>query len=146
MGVSTDVTQFAGGILIARMGLGMLDSKEDHARSGKINDEVSQSLFYPIAFPFTIGPGAISALITLSAHAHVGSFMETHIRMSVIGLSLLVVLIAGYFCFLYADKILQKIGRTGSNVLSRLMAFLVFCIGLQMAFSGIQKIFPNALS
>ncbi|MCB0350948.1 MAG: MarC family protein [Bdellovibrionales bacterium] len=146
MGVSTVVTQFAGGILIARMGLGMLDSKEQKSdNSASQSEDVSQSLFYPIAFPLTVGPGAISALITLSAHAHADDFIQTSWRMATIGLALGVVLVISYFCYVYADVLIKKIGPTGSNVLSRLMSFLVFCIGLQMAISGVKHLFPELL-
>lgn len=142
MGISIATTQLAGGLIIARMGLGMLNaqpSKNSSSPSGEIKD----SLFYPITFPLTIGPGAISVLIALSAHAHTPELTETLVRNGVLAASLMAVMLITYFCLLYSERAIHLIGPQGSVVLSRLMAFLVFCIGLQVAITGLTHSFPK---
>jgi multiple antibiotic resistance protein len=142
MGVSIATTQMGGGIIIARFGLSMLSSQKQES-SSLISGDVRSGLFYPIAFPITVGPGVIAVLITLSAHAHKGDFTEILIRLSTVGASLLVVLTVTYFCLVYSGKVIARIGETGSLVLNRLMAFLVFCIGIQMVVTGLGRSFPH---
>lgn len=142
MGVSIPTTQMGGGIIIARFGLSMLSS-EQHGSTTLVSGDVRQGLFYPLAFPITVGPGVIAVLITLSAHAHSGALAETFIRLFVLGASLLAVLTVTYFCLVYSGKVIARIGETGSLVLNRLMAFLVFCIGIQMLVTGLGRSFPH---
>jgi multiple antibiotic resistance protein len=138
MGVSIPTTQLAGGLIIAKLGLSLLDAKQDMKEDDHINPNLSDAIFYPLAFPLTLGPGCISALITLSAKAHEKiTFFSAN--MMVITAALFVVLVITYFCFAYASEITKRIGKSGSLVLNRLCAFLVFCIGIQMAFTGLMR-------
>ncbi len=146
MGISIAATQMGGGILIARMGLQFLGSESDEEETketAKPRDSIERSLFYPLAFPLTLGPGGLSVLITLSAHAHAQDLVGTFERMAVLGVSLLVTMVMTYFCFAYTNVVIHRIGATGSMVLNRLMAFVVFCIGIQMILSGLTTSFPH---
>ena len=146
MGVSVTTTQLAGGLLIAHMGLSLLNS-EPEPKSSDSNSpaQLSSSLFYPISFPLTLGPGGISTLITLSAHAHGQSPEETVMHTLVLAASLFAVCVITFFCYSYSGLIIKKIGTSGSLIVNRLSAFLVFCIGVQMAISGLKNIFPQLL-
>jgi multiple antibiotic resistance protein len=84
-------------------------------------------------------------LITLSAHAHGDNMGETTIHTLTLGMSLLTVCIITYFCFAYSGVVIRKIGPSGSNMVNRLSAFLLFCIGVQMAVTGLKHTFPNLL-
>jgi multiple antibiotic resistance protein len=123
------------------MGLGMLNSEPSPTQSKP--QAGPTSLFYPLTFPLTVGPGSISVLITLSAHAHTDDLAQTFLRHGVLGISLLCVMIATYFCFVYSERVMRLIGSQGSLVLNRLMAFLVFCVGLQVALGGLSHTFPH---
>lgn len=143
MGVSIPTTQMAGGLLIARLGLGLLNSESDSDNSHAPPLNVKNSLFYPMAFPLTVGPGVISALITLSAHAQTGKIEITFFRLGIIALALLAVMAITYVCLSYSDFVIRRIGSSGSLVLNRLMAFLIFCIGIQMVATGLTHLFPK---
>ncbi|HQQ74284.1 MAG TPA: MarC family protein [Pseudomonadales bacterium] len=138
MGVTLPAMQLAGGLIIAKIGLGFLDAKEDAKQDDNVKTSIDDALFYPLAFPLTLGPGGISTLIMLSAHAHSTKLTQVSMSMMAISLALLVVLVITYFCFAYSHDLVQKIGPNGSRVLNRLLAFLVFCIGIQMAFTGLM--------
>ncbi len=144
MGISIPTTQVAGGFVIAKMGLGMLTARSqenDDPKEGLAN--VRASLFYPMAFPLTLGPGSVSTLIALSAHAHSTDLSESWLHMGVLALSLLTVCVLTYFCFVYSRVIIERLGPSGSLVINRLLAFLVFCIGIQMIVTGLKHLFPN---
>jgi len=65
-----------------------------------------------------------SLLITALAHA----------------LGILIVAASVYVCYRYADVILRKLGATGTAVLMRLSAFILLCIGVQIAWNGIHAL------
>jgi multiple antibiotic resistance protein len=138
MGVTIPAMQLAGGLIIAKIGLGFLDAKENTKQDDNVETDVTDSLFYPLAFPLTLGPGGIATLIMLSAHAHTAKLTEISNGMLALSLALFAVLAVTYFCFAYSHDLVQKIGPNGSRVLNRLLAFLVFCIGIQMAFAGLM--------
>jgi multiple antibiotic resistance protein len=87
--------------------------------------------------PLTVGPGSISVAITLGANPprELRSLFTTALA-HVIGVFIVAVSI--YLCYRYADRILNKLGRTGTNVLIRLSAFILFCIGVQIMWNGLQ--------
>jgi multiple antibiotic resistance protein len=46
------------------------------------------------------------------------------------------VAVAVYLCYRYADRVLARLGRTGTSVLMRLSAFILLCIGVQIIWNG----------
>lgn len=144
MGVSVTTTQMAGGFIIAKMGLTLLNSGEaDHKNSA--TQSAHKSLFYPFAFPLTVGPGAISVLITLSAESRVKDLEGTLLHLGTLCFALLSVLLISYLFYAYESLIIQRMGTTGSIVLNRLMAFFVFCVGIQMLLTGFSRAYPHVL-
>jgi len=142
MGISIPVIQIAGGIIVSSMGLSLLNTKSS-ADDNSLTEKIENSLFYPIAFPFTLGPGGISAIIALSAHAQTTDVTDTFLNMVVLSISLLAALILSYFCYTYSDYVFRKIGSTGNIIINRLMAFVVFSVGIQMLVTGLGHAFPN---
>jgi multiple antibiotic resistance protein len=96
--------------------------------------------------PLTVGPGSISVALTLGAHP------ETSVRSLLItaaahALGILIVALLVYVCYRYADAILRRLGATGAAVLTRLSAFILLAIGVQIAWNGIRALLatlPNA--
>jgi multiple antibiotic resistance protein len=94
--------------------------------------------------PLTVGPGSISVAITLGANPprEFRSLFTTALA-HVIGV--LIVAVSIYLCYRYADRILNKLGRTGTNVLIRLSAFILFCIGVQIIWNGLRTLLSTLL-
>lgn len=138
MGVSIHATQTAGGIVIALLGYGLLNRPDIDKSSGGERADLAASVFYPISFPLTLGPGGISTLIALSAHVHQEGQGLLTTKLLVLVAALFTVLAMAYFCFVNYSLISARMGSNGNQVLGRLMAFLVFCIGIQMAATGVM--------
>jgi len=138
MGVSIPATQTAGGIVIAFLGYGLLNNPQKSANDTKATVDIASSSFYPLSFPLTVGPGSVSTLIALSANAQRGEDRLFSVSLLVITLALFINLVAAYFCFVHNNQISRRMGATGNEVINRLLAFLVFCIGIQMAFNGLM--------
>lgn len=143
MGVSIAATQMGGGIIISRMGLALLTAEHQTDSAVQSFRPVQERLMFPLAFPLTLGPGAISALIALSAHAHADTLSLTMEHAGVLASALLVVLIITYICLAYSQIVISHIGPSGSQILNRLMSFLLFCIGIQMLIGGLSHAFPK---
>jgi multiple antibiotic resistance protein len=148
-GISLPIVQFAGGMVIAAMGWSVLNERDARAdsrnkeaetqgNSGTQGRDLDQKAFYPFTFPITSGPGTIVALLTVTAHnsnrvltknilAHAGVFL------AVVVLSALV-----YFCYAYAPKITRVIPPSTAHGILRVIAFILLCIGVQIAWNGLS--------
>lgn len=155
-GISLPIVQFSGGIVIAAMGWSVLNERDARANSRnkqeetEVRDEtkledLEHKVFYPFTFPITSGPGTLVAVLTLTAHisnkdiskdiqAHVGVFL------AVVVLSLLV-----YFCYAYAPKITKVIPPSTAHGILRVVAFILLCIGVQIAWNGLSVLLTTII-
>lgn len=144
-GISIPIVQVAGGAMICRMGWLLLTS-DNEVKSKKetahpdASADINDILFYPVAFPMTTGPGTISIILTLSAQENETSigqhfFNLVSLVIAIIGICLLI-----FICDANTPRITHRLGPRGEQIVNRLSAFLVFCIGLQIAFSGIREL------
>ena len=148
-GLSIPVIQLAGGIMICKMGWESLssDKKADYQdndpnKSGSLSGYtfIQDKLFYPITFPVTTGAGTISVLFTLSAHTARARITDYLISTGAILSAILIMCILIYICYLNAKNIIQFLGSNGEIIINRISAFLIFCVGLQIAISGITNL------
>lgn len=148
-GISIPIVQLAGGIMICKMGWGFLssDKKEDRTETNAGHQAVTtgyknieDKLFYPITFPVTTGAGTISVLFTLSAHSATVDKMNYLINTSAILLSIIVMCVLIYIFYLNTKKIIHYLGSNGEKIVNRITAFLIFCVGLQIAITGIRSL------
>jgi len=42
-----------------------------------------------------------------------------------------------FLCYRYADPILRKLGAVGTAIVTRLTAFILLCIGVQILWNGV---------
>lgn len=146
-GISLPVVQMAGGLMICQMGWGLLSSRSTSDSGGEPaadgDKNVEDLLFYPLAFPMTTGAGTVSVLLTLSAHVQEADSLLylTHHAAILVAVLLMCVLI--YLSYAYAPILLRRLGKHGEEVVNRLGAFLVFCVGLQIAVTGATALFAR---
>jgi multiple antibiotic resistance protein len=150
-GISLPIVRIAGGILICRTGWQMLAPSLESNNSAEKSSpdhhkDVEDILFYPMAFPMTTGAGTISVLLTLSAHGDDSAWTAHLIKMSAIFLAIVLMSILIYVCYASTPQILGKLGARGVQIVNRLSAFLVFCVGLQIAATGLQLFLQNMSS
>lgn len=150
-GITIPVIQIAGGIMICKMGWEFLTTDETNtADINKTSINIEQAnieyrnleskLFYPITFPVTTGAGTLSVLFTLSAQSATGNFTNYLINTSAILLAIIGMCILVYIFFLNTEKIIHYLGSSGEKIVNRITAFLIFCVGLQIAIEGIQTL------
>lgn len=145
-GISLPVVQLAGGIMICKMGWELLSSDDGakDAESEKApvrrSGDVEGILFYPLAFPMTTGAGTISVLLTLSAHSHELGLSSYFLNLSALISALVMMCIVIYWSYAFTPTLLKRLGQRGEQIVNRLSAFLVFCVGLQIAVEGITRL------
>jgi len=138
-GISIPVVQVGGGLIVISSGWAMLKQKDPDER-GQIQKnmnpaDILRRAFYPLTLPLTVGPGTISIAITLGANAPhhlVGNLFA--VSSAVIGSAIVAATI--YLCYGFADRLAAVLGPTGMNVILRLSAFLLVCIGVQIFWNG----------
>jgi multiple antibiotic resistance protein len=149
-GLSIPAVQVAGGIVVCLIGWSLLNSPNTQpavdrsAAPAPTSDDLSQQAFYPMTMPLTVGPGSISVALTLGANQPAGfrSLLLTAVAHAV---GILLVAIGVYLCYRYADRILRKLGPTGTGVVVRLTAFILLCIGVQICWNGIHALIASGL-
>ena len=147
-GISLPVVQLAGGIVICHMGwqlLGTTSSPLDASSAPTPPpDDLEDRLFYPIAFPMTTGPGTVAVLLTLSANAHASRESTYLANLGALVVAVLITCLMVYLSLAYTPAFLKRIGPRGGMVLNRISAFLVFCVGLQIAVDGIENLIARS--
>ena len=144
-GISVPIVQLSGGVVLAAMGWKMLFStdnpspgKQDTGPAASPQQDYESQAFYPFTFPLTVGPGGIAVAITLSAHTSRAALLDT--VASQLGALAGIVLLAGvtYLCYANAGRISARLGPSGMAVLQRLSAFIIVCLGAEIAWNGVR--------
>ena len=148
-GISLPIVQLSGGLVIAVMGWGVLNERDERAaeqseaQKAQVRAVVSEraleeKAFYPFTFPVTSGPGTLVAMLTLTAR-----ISERDITAEVLGhagvfAAVLVLSALVYVCYGYAPKITKAISPSTAHGILRVVAFILLCIGVQIAWNGLS--------
>ncbi len=155
-GISLPIVQVSGGIVIAAIGWSVLNQKDSEASARAKREEIdvraedcvhnlSQKAFYPFTFPVTSGPGTLVVMLTLSARFSGASVSED--ILGHIGLYIAVLALSGlvYLCYAYAPKITSVISPATAHGILRVIAFILLCIGVQIAWNGLAVLLASVL-
>jgi multiple antibiotic resistance protein len=137
-GISIPGLRIAGGMVVAGIGSSLLlgpgrepvggDVARDEARAKR---DVS---FSPLAMPMLAGPGSIAVTIGFTSLA---SHWTDYFAI-MLGIVLVAVLV--YVALRFSDRVVKVIGVNGMNAMSKVMGFLILCIGIQFVVNGVVQI------
>ena len=134
-GLSVPIVQVAGGIVVCAAGWELLRAERVLVQMVSEPIDIATRAFYPLTLPLTVGPGTISVAITIGAH-HTQSFRSVLLEGTADVIGALIIATTVFVCYRYADRILRKLGETGTSVLVRLSAFILLCVGVQIFWTG----------
>jgi multiple antibiotic resistance protein len=150
-GISLPIVQLSGGMVVAAMGWAVLNERSAGADSRKKQEEtgnavepdtshLEEGVFYPFTFPVTSGPGTLVGLLTVTAH--ISEKNLTHNILAHVGVFLAIVVLSVlcYFCYANAPKITKKIPPSTAHGILRVIAFILLCIGIQIAWNGLSSL------
>ena len=143
-GISLPVVRLGGGLLVVSTAWRLLHRNEDdhvHAAAAERASELSHAevvrrSFFPITFPLTTGPGTIATSIALGAHIPTTTPAQYVVGAIVAVAGAFLVSLTLYLVLKNAASVLTRLGDVGTLVMTRLMAFILLCIGIQIMWTG----------
>ena len=141
-GISIASFQVGGGMLLLISSLQMLnaqpaDSTASDASDGAERADAGASIaVVPLAIPLLTGPGTISTVVIYAERA--SHWWELAIMVGY-GATIAV---ATFLAFSAAGRIAKILGRTGINVMTRLMGLILSALAVEIMALGLGKLFP----
>lgn len=150
-GISIPGLRIAGGLIVAFIGFRMLfPSPKEHqtpevqSKTEELVREPGTSIaFVPLAMPSTAGPGTIAMLITSASTLHHNTDFPTWVIMAAPPLIFLIVSVILWGCLRSAGGVMRLVGKGGIEAISRLMGFLLVCMGVQFIINGVLEIISS---
>ena len=139
-GISVGSFRVGGGILILLMAISMLNAKMSNVRQTKEEQldsfERDSVAVVPLGTPLLAGPGAISTVI-LYAQRHASTAHTLSLFCVIVLLSCFT-----FILFRLAPAITRLLGRTGINIVTRLMGLIMAAMGVEFIAGGLKELFP----
>ncbi len=131
--ISIESLKIAGGLMMFIISVDILfgrKSREIYEEKGKMSAEIDSIAVFPLALPLYSGPGAITAVVVLSSGVgYAGKFI-------VIAAILLVYAIVR-LTHVYSLSLMRILGKSGSDIIARVMAILLAAISIEYVMDGI---------
>lgn len=140
-GISLDSFRVAGGILILLMAISMLHGgispQKQTSEEAQDAEEKEKIAVVPIGIPLLAGPGAISTIIIFSHRGH------GIVHYSLLLAIALILAILIWLSLRAAPVIADRLGRTGLNIVSRIMGLILAAIGVEFITNGLKLLLPG---
>lgn len=148
-GISIGALRIAGGLVVTVSAWALLMEPERH-EDRKIADTAPQHgdpedvAFFPLTMPLTAGAGTIAVAIALASQQpadDLGRFSY------LAGASSAVLAIAAlvWVCYTWCDRVIALLGARGARIVSRLTAFILLCVGIQIISTGLANLAATIL-
>ena len=142
-GVSLPIVRVAGGLVVTSFGWKLLNSATppDHnhdTQSAAAHED--PDTFYPLTMPLTVGPGSFSVAITIGSQRATADWQQFVLESAGAVASLFAMGLTVYLCYRFAPRLVSALGRGGTNVVVRLSAFILLCIGIQILWNGVKEL------
>jgi len=139
-GVSLSALRIAGGLVVAVRAWSLLMQPEAHEERKAHQAEPAQHAediaFFPLTMPLTTGPGTIAVAIALSSQRPAEGFAPLGFFGGV-SLAAVAIAVLIWLCYRYSHGVAGLLGPGGARVMSRLVAFLLLCVGVQIILTGV---------
>ena len=137
-GTSLPAFEAAGGILLFRVGLSMMQGERPKTQlTPQDREEALQREMagvVPLGIPMFAGPGAITTVIVFMGTASNPLDLG---KVAVVITSVLITMAVGWLLLHNADRIFRRIGRMGIYAFSRIMGILIAAVAVQFVFVGV---------
>ncbi|PZU10183.1 MarC family protein [Sphingomonas sp.] len=139
-GVSLEALRIAGGLVVAIRAWALLMQPGTHeerkaSAAAPAHDSGEDVAFFPLTMPFTTGPGTIAVAIALSSQRP-SSGIGTLSFFGGMSLAAITISLMIWLCYRSAGSVVALLGPSGARVFSRLVAFLLLCVGVQIIVTG----------
>ncbi|WP_180128761.1 MarC family protein [Rhodoferax sp. BLA1] len=139
-GISLASFQVGGGMLLLTSSLAMLNAQPAEAKSNaeEMQDAAARTSIavVPLTIPLLTGPATMSTVVIYADKAKSVLQLTTLVGYGV------VVALATALCFSLAKPIARRLGKTGINVMTRLMGLILAALAVEVMSDGLVKLFP----
>ncbi len=143
-GISLASFQVGGGLLLMTSALSMLNAQPAEARANadEVHDAAERSAaqasiaVVPLTIPLLTGPATMSTVVIYADKA------KTLLQLSTLVSYGLVIALATALCFAMAQPIARVLGKTGINVMTRLMGLILAALAVEVMADGLHTLFP----
>jgi MarC family membrane protein len=137
LGISLDAFRVAGGVLLFRIAVDMVYAHQERTTEEEAAESRSRRdiTVFPLAIPFIAGPGALASVMILGTQARGAPWGP-----AVVLAMAAVVLVLTYVAFRLAGPVSRLLGRTGVNVVSRVLGILLAALAVQYVADGVRGI------
>ena len=139
-GISLASFQVGGGMLLLMSALAMLNAQPAEAKAtpDEVDDAASRASIavVPLTIPLLTGPATMSTVVIYADQAK--TFWQ---HAALVGYGV-VIAAATALCFTLAEPIARVLGKTGINVMTRLMGLILAALAVEVMASGLTRLFP----
>ncbi len=141
-GITLASFQVGGGMLLLTSALAMLNAEPAEAKSAKADMNEAEMAartsiaVVPLTIPLLTGPATMSTVVIYAEKAKTFLQLGTLVGYGV------VIALATFVCFSLAQPIARILGKTGINVMTRLMGLILAALAVEVMADGLTKLFP----
>lgn len=139
-GISLASFQVGGGMLLLTSALSMLNAQPAEAKSNEeeMHDAAARASIavVPLTIPLLTGPATMSTVVIYAEKA------KTLVQLGTLVAYGLVIALATALCFSLAQPIARGLGKTGINVMTRLMGLILAALAVEVMSDGLVMLFP----
>ena len=136
--------QVGGGMLLLLSAMNMLNAQpaESKPESHELEDGAAKAAMgasiavVPLTSPLLTGPATMSTVVIYAEKA------KTFFDLSLLVGYGVVIGLATAVCFALAEPIARVLGKTGINVMTRLMGLILAALAVEVMADGLHKLFP----
>lgn len=137
-GISIPGLRLGGGLIIGFIGFRMLFPSQSSAPSV---DESQSIAFVPLTMPSLCGPGTMALVISGAAQiAELPAGAQRGQIYAAVVCSFLLISLLSWAVLKLADPVCKLLGSTGIDAMTRIMGFLLICMGMQFCINGIKEV------
>ncbi|MCJ7798966.1 MAG: NAAT family transporter [Polaromonas sp.] len=142
--ISLPSFQVGGGLLLLISAMNMLNAQPAEAKplTNEMEDGAEKAAMgasiavVPLTIPLLTGPATMSTVVIYAEKAKTFFQLGTLVGYGV------VIGLATALCFALAEPIARVLGKTGINVMTRLMGLILAALAVEVMAGGLTKLFP----
>ena len=141
-GISIASFQVGGGMLLLISSLQMLNAQPAESKPGDMTEGQQKAgagasiAVVPLTIPLLTGPATISTMVIYAQRTRHWWELAALVGYGV------VVAVATYLAFSASGRIAKLLGRTGIDVMTRLMGLILAALAVEIMADGLVKLFP----
>lgn len=126
--------QIAGGILLLLLGIQQLNGSRARVKPEETDESFEREdvSVFPLGTPLLAGPGAISTVVLYSTQA------SSNLKVIELVVAIILALFASYWVLKAAHSVFRVLGKTGINLVTRLMGLILTAVAVQFMLNGIR--------